>query len=58
VSAPRPGIVDAAGGPAGAARAMRLLVDELSLAMALAGAGCVAELDRSWIVNAATDRRT
>jgi L-lactate dehydrogenase (cytochrome) len=48
----------AAGGPAGAARAMRLLVDELSLAMALAGARSVAELDRSWIVNAATDRST
>jgi L-lactate dehydrogenase (cytochrome) len=48
----------AAGGPAGAARAMRLLVDELALAMMLAGAGSVAELDRSWIVHAHDDRRT
>ena len=48
----------AAGGPAGAVRAMRLLVDELSLAMVLAGAGSIADLDASWIVNAPTDRRT
>jgi L-lactate dehydrogenase (cytochrome) len=48
----------AAGGPAGAARAMRLLVDELSLAMVLAGAGSIAELDRSCIVTAPTDGMT
>ena len=48
----------AAGGPAGAARAVSLLVDELSLAMTLAGAGSVAELDRSWIANAHSDGRT
>jgi L-lactate dehydrogenase (cytochrome) len=48
----------AAGGPAAAAHAMRLLVDELTLAMALAGAASVAELDRSWIVSAPADRRS
>ncbi len=42
----------AGGGFAGAARAMRLLVDELALAMALAGAGSPSELDRSWIMGA------
>jgi L-lactate dehydrogenase (cytochrome) len=39
----------AAGGGAGAVRAMSLLVDELRLAMALAGCGSVRELDRSWL---------
>jgi L-lactate dehydrogenase (cytochrome) len=39
----------AAGGPQGAARAMDLLVDELSLAMMLAGARSIAELDRSFV---------
>jgi L-lactate dehydrogenase (cytochrome) len=39
----------AAGGDAGAARAMTLLVDELRLAMTLAGCPSVAELDPSWI---------
>jgi isopentenyl diphosphate isomerase/L-lactate dehydrogenase-like FMN-dependent dehydrogenase len=39
----------AAGGAAGAARAMALLVEELSLAMTIAGAASVSELDRSWI---------
>jgi L-lactate dehydrogenase (cytochrome) len=39
----------AAGGAAGAQRAMSILVDELSLAMVLAGARSLSELDRSWI---------
>jgi len=39
----------AAGGEAGAVRAMSLLVEELRLAMALAGCGSVRELDRSWL---------
>ena len=39
----------AAGGPAGARRAMSILVDELSLALVLAGARSLPELDRSWI---------
>jgi L-lactate dehydrogenase (cytochrome) len=38
-----------AGGEAGAARAMNLLVEELRLAMTLAGCGSVRELDRSWV---------
>jgi L-lactate dehydrogenase (cytochrome) len=38
-----------AGGEAGAARAMDLLVDELRLAMTLAGCGSVRELDRTWV---------
>ena len=42
----------AAGGPRGARRAMDLLVGELSLAMALAGASSVAELDPSQITSA------
>lgn len=42
----------AAGGPRGARRAMDLLVGELSLAMVLAGAPSVAELDRGWITSA------
>lgn len=39
----------AAGGPAGARRAMSILVDELSLALVLAGARSLPDLDRSWI---------
>lgn len=39
----------AAGGEAGATRAMGLLVDELRLAMALAGCASVPELDRSLV---------
>jgi L-lactate dehydrogenase (cytochrome) len=38
-----------AGGEAGAVRAMNLLVDELRLAMTLAGCRSVRELDRSWV---------
>jgi L-lactate dehydrogenase (cytochrome) len=48
----------AAGGEAGAARAMGILVDELSLAMTLAGAGSVAELDRSWIACTSDQERS
>lgn len=44
----------AAGGAAGARRAMSILVDELSLAMVLSGARSLSELDRSWI--ASTER--
>jgi len=39
----------AAGGEAGARRAMRLLVDELRLAMALAGCASIREIDRTWV---------
>jgi L-lactate dehydrogenase (cytochrome) len=39
----------AAGGEAGARRAMDLLVEELRLAMTLAGCESVRELDRSWL---------
>lgn len=38
-------------GAAGAARAMNLLVEELRLAMVLAGCGSVRELDRSWVAS-------
>lgn len=38
-----------AGGEAGAVRAMNLLVEELRLAMTLAGCRSVRELDRSWV---------
>jgi L-lactate dehydrogenase (cytochrome) len=38
-----------AGGEAGAVRAMKLLVEELRLAMTLAGCRSVSELDRSWV---------
>jgi L-lactate dehydrogenase (cytochrome) len=41
-----------AGGEAGAVRAMNLLVDELRLAMTLAGCRSVRELDRSWVMTA------
>ncbi len=40
-----------AGGEAGARRAMNLLVEELRLAMTLAGCGSVRELDRSWLTS-------
>ncbi len=39
----------AAGGAAGASRAVGLLIDELRLAMTLAGCRSVRELDRGWI---------
>jgi L-lactate dehydrogenase (cytochrome) len=39
----------AAGGDAGAARAMTLLTEELRLALTLAGCASVHDLDRSWI---------
>ena len=38
-----------AGGQSGAARAMNLLVEELRLAMSLAGCRSVRDLDRSWV---------
>jgi isopentenyl diphosphate isomerase/L-lactate dehydrogenase-like FMN-dependent dehydrogenase len=48
----------AAGGEAGAARAVSLLVDELQLAMALAGCGSVRALDRSWLTTAPEGERS
>jgi L-lactate dehydrogenase (cytochrome) len=48
----------AAGGEGGAARAMNLLVEELRLAMTLAGCGSVAELDRSWIARTRESERS
>jgi L-lactate dehydrogenase (cytochrome) len=49
----------AAGGPAGAQRAVEMLVDELRLAMTLMGCPSVGELDRSWITtSAASETRT
>jgi L-lactate dehydrogenase (cytochrome) len=42
----------AAGGPAGAQRAMEILVDELRLAMTLMGCPSVRELDRTWVTAA------
>jgi L-lactate dehydrogenase (cytochrome) len=42
-----------AGGEAGAVRAMSLLVEELRLAMTLAGCPSVRELDRSWVTSTA-----
>jgi L-lactate dehydrogenase (cytochrome) len=41
-----------AGGPAGARRAMQILVDELRLAMTLLGCPSVRELDSSWVTAA------
>jgi L-lactate dehydrogenase (cytochrome) len=41
----------AAGGQAGAKHAMGMLVDELSLALTLAGARCIADLDPSWVTS-------
>lgn len=40
-----------AGGEAGARRAMNLLIEELRLAMTLAGCGSVRELDHSWLMS-------
>jgi L-lactate dehydrogenase (cytochrome) len=48
----------AAGGEAGARRAMDLLVEELRLAMTLAGCGSVRELDRSWLMSTPDDERS
>ena len=48
-----------AGGEAGAVRAMSLLVEELRLAMTLAGCRSVRELDRSWLMaTPVTERST
>jgi L-lactate dehydrogenase (cytochrome) len=47
-----------AGGEAGAARAMTLLVDELRLAMTLAGCHSVREIDRSWVTTAPEGERS
>jgi L-lactate dehydrogenase (cytochrome) len=44
----------AAGGPAGAQRAVQILVDELRLAMTLLGCPSVRELDASWIATTAS----
>jgi L-lactate dehydrogenase (cytochrome) len=46
-----------AGGEAGARRAMNLLVEELRLAMTLAGCGSVRELDRSWLMSTPDSQR-
>jgi len=48
----------AAGGPAGAARAMEILVDELRLAMTLLGCPSVRELDHTWVTTAPPERRS
>jgi L-lactate dehydrogenase (cytochrome) len=48
----------AAGGEAGARRAVSLLVEELGLAMALAGSGSVRELDRSWLTTTPEGERS
>jgi isopentenyl diphosphate isomerase/L-lactate dehydrogenase-like FMN-dependent dehydrogenase len=48
----------AAGGEAGARRAVSLLVEELGLAMALAGSGSVRELDRSWLTTTPKSERS
>jgi isopentenyl diphosphate isomerase/L-lactate dehydrogenase-like FMN-dependent dehydrogenase len=47
----------AGGGEAGAARAMTLLVDELRLALTLAGCVSVRELDRSWLTTTPESER-
>jgi L-lactate dehydrogenase (cytochrome) len=47
-----------AGGEAGARRAMDLLVEELRLAMTLAGCGAARELDRSWITTTPGSERS
>jgi L-lactate dehydrogenase (cytochrome) len=44
----------AAGGDAGAARAMKLLVDELRLSLALLGCPSVGQLDSSWLADRPT----
>ena len=46
----------AAGGPAGAQRAMQILVDELRLAMTLLGCPSVRELDSSWVTARGRER--
>jgi L-lactate dehydrogenase (cytochrome) len=46
----------AAGGPAGARRAMQILVDELRLAMTLMGCPSVRELDGTWVTAAPEER--
>lgn len=46
----------AAGGDAGAARAMTVLVDELRLAMVLAGCPSVHDLDESWVAETGKGR--
>jgi isopentenyl diphosphate isomerase/L-lactate dehydrogenase-like FMN-dependent dehydrogenase len=43
-----------AGGPAGAQRAVEILVDELRLAMTLMGCPSVRELDTTWVTPAPT----
>jgi L-lactate dehydrogenase (cytochrome) len=47
-----------AGGEAGARRAMTLLVEELRLAMVLAGCEAVSSLDRSWVTTAPPNERS
>jgi L-lactate dehydrogenase (cytochrome) len=47
-----------AGGEAGARRAMDLLVEELRLAMTLAGCRSVRELDRSWLTSTPEHERS
>ena len=47
-----------AGGEAGAVRAMSLLVEELRLAMTLAGCRSVRELDRSWLMTTPETERS
>jgi L-lactate dehydrogenase (cytochrome) len=47
-----------AGGEAGSVRAMSLLVEELRLAMTLAGCRSVRELDRSWVMTAPERERS
>ncbi len=47
-----------AGGEAGARRAMDLLVEELRLAMTLAGCGSVRELDRTWLMSTPEPERS
>jgi L-lactate dehydrogenase (cytochrome) len=48
----------AAGGPAGAQRAVAILVDELRLAMALLGCPSVRELDATWLAAAPAQARS
>jgi L-lactate dehydrogenase (cytochrome) len=47
-----------AGGPAGAQRAMEILVEELRLAMTLLGCPSVRELDASWLTAPTSETRT
>jgi isopentenyl diphosphate isomerase/L-lactate dehydrogenase-like FMN-dependent dehydrogenase len=46
----------AAGGPAGAQRAVQILVDVLRLAMALLGCPSVRDLDPTWLAAPASER--